>query len=220
MNSPWRTLRSLIPNTIAYYPTKQEYEGTGGVGTGAPVDNTKPYKPWRDNAAWYPGSSWFGGGPQSVAYTTFAVHPNGALQLHAIDIPGKSSSQAFLQTYSDAVIRTYREYKHLFPNGVPVLTELVLDSSSAAEFNYGSNGKFTPPPAVIPTNIMLAQGPEGWMAIDYQAWIRIQREANKTTDEQKVAKVMEIGNGPGSASDKVSAMRVALQDSPNLGPVI
>lgn len=215
-NSPWRTLRSLIPNTVAYYPTRGEYEGTGGVGTGAPVDNSKPYKAWRDNAAWYPGSSWFGG-PSMVTYTTLAIHANsGELQLHAIDSPG------FLETYSDAAIRTYREYRHLFTKGVPVLTQMVLDRKIAAEFNYGFNGQFTAPPAVIVSNLMLAPGPDGeWMAIDYQAWIQIQRKASQLTDEQRVAKAVEIGLSVGpSAKDKVSAMRNVLQETPNVGPVI
>ena len=214
--SPWRTLRSLIPNTIAYYPTKQEYEGTGGVGTGAPVDNGKPYKAWRDNAAWYPGSSWFGG-PSIVNYTTFAIHKDtGALQLHAIDSAG------FLGTYSDAAIRTYREYRHLFPNGVPVLTTMPLDAKVASELNYGYNGTVTPPPAVIQTNIMLAPGPDGeWMAIDYQAWVQIQRKANEMTDEQRVKKAITYGlNETMSYKDRASAMRAALLESPNYGPVI
>lgn len=139
--SPWRSLRTLIPNTIAYYPTKQDFEGTGGVGTAAPVDNTKPFQPWRDNQAHYPNSSWFGGGPSMVKYTTFATHKDtGALQLHAIDSTG------FLETYSLTVINVYREYRHLFTKGIPVLTPLILSAQSAAEFNYGYNGTFTPPP--------------------------------------------------------------------------
>lgn len=216
-NSPWRTLRSLIPPTISYYPTKQEYEGTGGVGTGAPVDNTKPYKAWRDNSAWYPNSSWFGGGPSMVNYTTFAIHRDtNALQLHAIDSP------AFLETYSLTVINVYREYRHLFTKGVPVLTTLTLEQKEASEFNYGYNGKFTPPPAVINTNIMLAPGPDGeWMAIDYQAWLQIQRTANQLTDEQKVTKVVAIGTNPAlSAKDKISAMRVVLRETSTGGPII
>lgn len=214
-NSPWRTLRSLIPNTIPYYPTREEYEGNQGVGTGAPVDNSKPYKAWRDNSAWYPGSYWFGG-PATAMYRTFSIDAgSGALKLHAIDSPD------FLDTYSDAVIRTYREYRHLFKNGVPTLTSMVLDRKTASEFNYGFNGNFTPPPAEIATNIMLAPGPDGeWMAIDYQAWIQIQRKASQMTDEQRVARVIDIGLGTGTAKDKVSAMRVALQDTPNTGGVL
>lgn len=216
-SSPWRTLRTLIPSTIAYYPTKQDFEGTGGVGTAAPVDNTKPFQPWRDNQAHYPNSSWFGGGPSMVSYTTFATHKDtGALQLHAID------SKGFLETYSLTVINVYREYRHLFTKGVPVLTPLILSTQVAAEFNYGYNGTFTPPPASINTNIMLAPGPDGeWMAIDYQAWLQIQRTANQATDEQKVAKAVAIGTNLSiSAKDKVSAMRVALQDTPTIGPLI
>lgn len=213
-NSLWRTLRSLIPNTIPYYPTKEEYEGNNGVGTGAPVDNSKPYKAWRDNSAWYPGSSWFGG-PSTVMYRTFAIDEAGALKTASID------SAAFLDTYSDAVIRTYREYRHLFPDGVPVLTTMVLDRKTASEFNYGFNGKITPPPVTINTNVMLAIGPDGdWMAIDYQAWIQIQRKANQMNDEQRVARVVEIGLGVGAAKDKVSAMRTVLQETPNTGGVI
>jgi len=179
------------------------------------VDNSKPYKAWRDNSAWYPGSSWFGG-PSTAMYRTFAIDAgSGALKLHAIDSPD------FLDTYSDAAIRTYREYRHLFKNGVPTLTSMVLDRKTASEFNYGFNGKFTPPPAEIATNIMLAPGPDGdWMAIDYQAWIQLQRKANQMTDEQRVARVLEIGMGAGTAKDKVSAMRVALQETPNTGGVI
>lgn len=215
-NSPWRTLRSLIPNTIAYYPTKQEYEGTGGVGTGAPVDNTKPYKAWRDNAAWYPNSSWFGG-PSVVNYTTFAVHKDtGALQLNPVE------SQACYATYSATVINVYREYRHLFTQGVPVLTAMVLEQKEASEFNYGFNGTFTPPPASIGTNLMLAPGPDGaWMAIDYQAWLQIQRTANQITDEQKVAKAVAIGTNPAlSVKDKISEMRTVLRDAPTVGPLI
>lgn len=211
---PWRELRSLIPNTIAVYFTKEEYEGNRGVGTGAPVDDTKPFKPWRDNAAFYPGSIWFGGSTP-MAYNTFAVDNTGGLKLYPIGSPESYG------TYSGTVINVYREYRHLFPNGVPVLTNMLLDRKVAAAFNYGSNGQFTPPPAIINTNIMLAPGPDGeWMAIDYQDYIRIQRTANQTTDEQKVAKVIAIANSAKSAKDKVSEMRVALQDTPNIGPVI
>jgi hypothetical protein len=129
-NNPWKGLAALIPNTITVYPTKQAYEGTGGVGTGAPVDNTKPYKPWRDNSAWYPGSSWWGGGMATREYNTFATNNQGQLLLQPIDSPG------FYYTYSDAVIRTYREWRHLFPAGVPVLVQLVMSSGSVPANRY------------------------------------------------------------------------------------
>lgn len=214
-NSPWRELRSLIPNTIAVYFTKEEYEGNKGVGTGAPVDDTKPFKPWRDNAAFYPGSSWFGGSAP-MAYNTFAVDAAGDLVLSPYE------SSAAMATYSGTVINVYREYRHLFPKGVPVLVPMLLSRKEASEFNYGYNGKYTPPPAIINTNQMLAPGPGGeWMVIDYQAWIQIQRSSvNTMTDQQKVAKAVEIGLNQGLAvKDKIAAMRLVLQETPNLGPV-
>lgn len=215
MTHPWRTLRSLIPNTISVYLTQQEYEGTGGVGTGAPVDNKLPFKPWRDDAAHYPGSSWFGMSVP-VNYTTFKTTSSGQLQLSSVD------SYDVLNTYSGAVVSVYKEYRHLFPNGVPTLIPLSLKREIAGAFNYGSNGDFTPPPAIINSNIMLAMSPDGeWAAIDYQDFVRIQREANKISDEQRVKKAITYGlNETMSYKDRASAMRAALLESPNYGTVI
>jgi len=214
----WKGLETLIPNTISVYLSKQAYEAPypQGVGTAAPVDNTKPFKPWRDNSPLYPGS-WFGRVSGPVLYTTLAVTPQGELALMPIESP------AVYATYSDAVVRTYREYKHLFPNGVPVLTMLQLDRQVAGEFNYGSNGQMTPPPAAIVSNLMLAPAPNGeWMVIDYQDWIRIQRTAATLTDEQKVNKAVAIGqNAAMTYAVRVSAMREVLNTGlPPVGPVV
>lgn len=217
--NPWRPLATLIPNTISVYLSRQAYEAPQpqGTGTQAPVDNKKPFKPWRDNAPLYPGS-WFGQAAGPAVYTTLATDAQGQLVLAPI------GSLVMLNTYSDAVIRTYREYAHLFPKGVPVLTELVLDRQIAAEFNYGSNGQFTPPPAQIASNLMLAQaavdGP--WMVIDHQEWIRLQRAAVPTSDAEKVKWVMAIGTRLDyTASQKVSEMRAVLNTGlPVTGPVV
>lgn len=218
--NPWRPLATLIPNTISVYLSRQAYEAPQpqGTGTQAPVDNKKPFKPWRDNAPLYPGS-WFGQAAGPAVYTTLATDAQGQLVLAPI------GSLVMLNTYSDAVIRTYREYAHLFPKGVPVLTELVLDRQIAAEFNYGSNGQFTPPPAQIASNLMLAQAPQGgdqWMVIDYQEWVRIQRAAVPQSDEQKVMRALVIGQRPDLTwAAKVSEMRAVLNTGlPVTGPVV
>jgi len=215
-NNPWKGLAALIPNTITVYPTKQAYEGTGGVGTGAPVDNTKPYKPWRDNSAWYPGSSWWGGGMATREYNTFATNNQEQLLLQPIDSPG------FYYTYSDAVIRTYREWRHLFPAGVPVLVQLVMSGGEASQFNYGSNGEYTPPPAVINSNIMLAQQtPNGeWMAIDYQEWVKIQKAATQIPAELKVEMIRGVCGKAISAEAKLSEIRILAQVNNQTGGVI
>ena len=206
-NNPWRPLTVLIPNNVSVFLTKQAYEAPPprGVGTQAPVDNQKPFKPWRDNSPLYPGS-WFGQIAGPAVYTTLATDDQGQLRLFALE------TGVVYNTYSDAVIRTYREYKHLFPNGVPVLVELRLDRQTAGEFNYGSNGQFTPPPAQIASNLMLAPGPDGqWMVIDYQEWIRIQRASAPVTDEDRVRLAVEIGtNTSRSYGDRASAMRAVL----------
>jgi len=201
--NPWRPLATLIPNTISVYLSRQAYEAPQpqGTGTQAPVDNKKPFKPWRDNAPLYPGS-WFGQAVGLAVYTTLATDAQGQLVLAPI------GSLVMLNTYSDAVIRTYREYAHLFPKGVPVLTELVLDRQIAAEFNYGSNGQFTPP--------------RPWMVIDHQEWIRLQRAAVPTSDAEKVKWVMAIGTRLDyTASQKGSEMRAVLNTGlPVTGPVV
>jgi hypothetical protein len=205
-------MQSLVPNTITVYLTKQEYEGVGGVGTGAPVDNTKPFKPWRDNSLWYP--SWFGGVSRRE-YNTFAMDNQGRLSLAPID------SNPFYYTYSDVAIRTYREWKHLFPAGVPVLIPLVISADEAGEFNYGSNGKFIPPPAFLPTNMMLAQAAPGgeWMAIDCQEWIKIQKQATQVSAEVKVEMIRGVCNKSIPAEDKLSEIRLLAQINPPAGMI-
>lgn len=214
-SNPWKSLRSLVPNTITVYMTRQDYEGTSGVGTGAPVDNTKPYKPWRDNAAWYPGSSWWGGAGMRE-YNTFKTDAQGRLVLAPLESPD------WFYTYGDQAIRVYREYAHLFPAGVPVLRVLTLSGEDAGQFNYGSNGQFTPPPAEIASNQMLAQKVPGgeWFVIDCQEWIRLQKAAAPQTAEAKVARILEIGHGAGPAEAKLSEIRLVAQISPQGGIVI
>lgn len=214
-DNPWRSLQTLIPNTITVYMSQQEYEGVGGVGTGAPVDNTKPYKPWRDNSAWYPGSQWWGGVGQRI-YNTFKTDNQGRLVLAPIE------SNEWFYTYQDQAIRTYREYRHLFPAGVPVLKMQTISGAEAGQFNYGSNGQFTPPPAEIGSNQMLAQKVPGgeWMVIDCQEWIKIQKAATPQTAEAKVARILEICQGSGVAEAKLSEIRLVAQISPQSGGVI
>lgn len=214
MTSPWKSLQTLILNTITVYLTKQEYEGAGGVGTGAPVDNTKSYKPWRDNSVWYPGSSWWGGAAPRT-YNTFKTDNQGRLVLAPLE------SNSWLVTYQDQAIRTYREYAHLFPVGVPVLRPLVLSSDEAGQFNYGSNGQFTPPPVEIGSNQMLAQAVPGgeWMVIDCQEWIKLQKAGAPQTAEAKVTRILEICQGPGVAEAKLSEIRLVAQISPPSGVV-
>lgn len=216
MSNPWKSLRTLVPNTITVYMTKQEYEGTSGVGTGAPVDNTKPYKPWRDNAAWYPGSSWWGGVGMRE-YTTFKTDNQGRLVLAPLE------SLDWFYTYGDQAIRVYREYKHLFPAGVPVLRALQMPGDEAGQFNYGSNGQFTPPPAEIASNQMLAQAAEWggeWLVIDCQEWVKLQKARVPQTAEAKVARIQEICQGSGVAEAKLSEIRLVAQISPQSGGVI
>ena len=214
-DNPWKSLSSLVPNTISVYMTKQAYEGTSGVGTGAPVDNTKPYKPWRDSAAWYPGSSWWGGVGMRE-YNTFKTDNQGRLVLAPLESPD------WFYTYGDQAIRVYREHAHLFPAGVPVLRMLTMSGEEAGQFNYGSNGQFTPPPAQIGSNQMLAQKVPGgeWFVIDCQEWIRLQKAAVPQTAEAKVARILEIGQGPGTAEAKLSEIRLVAQISPQGGVVI
>lgn len=216
MNPAWRGLATLIPNTITVYLTKQAYEGVGGVGTGAPVDNTKAFKPWRDNSAWYPNSSWWGGGLGQREYNTLAVTGEGKLQLHPIE------SNLVYYTYSDAAMRTYREWKHMFTAGIPVLTRLSISGEEASQFNYGSNGQFIPPPAVIPSNMMLAQPLVGgeWMVIDYQEWIKIQKAATQVPAEMKVEMIRGVCGKNISAEDKLSEIRLLAQINPPAAGVI
>ena len=216
---PWGELSTLVPNTITVYMSKAQYESPQpqGVGTQAPVDNTKPYKPWRDNSAHYPGGAWWQGGAGPKLYTTLAVDSAGELTKTPIGSP------EFLATYSSTVIRVYQEYRHLFPEGVPYLVTLEMPKDQAAAFNYGFNGQFIPPPAQIQTNQMLATHPTGgWAVIGYEDWLRIQRQAATMSDDQKVSAVVAIGLRQGQPSrDKVSEMLTVLRNGlPPVGPVV
>lgn len=131
-------------------------------------------------------------------------------------------SPGWFYTYSDAVIRTYREWAHLFPAGVPVVRPLVISGEEASQFNYGGNGQFTPPPVVIPTNMMLAQESPGgeWMVIDYQEWIKIQKAATQVPAERKVEMIQGVCNKAIPAEDKLSEIRILAQKNPPAGTVI
>ena len=105
---------------------------------------------------------------------------------------------------------------------MPVLRMLTMSGEEAGQFNYGSNGQFTPPPAQIGSNQMLAQKVPGgeWFVIDCQEWIRLQKAAVPQTAEAKVARILEIGQGPGTAEAKLSEIRLVAQISPQGGVVI
>jgi len=208
----FRLLTELIPQGIAYYPTEEQY--IGAVGTGANKNPTRRPKPWRDNSLLWSGGFWWeqpslDGTKQ---YRTFAVDSTGALLLTPIE-----SAPAY-ETYSLTVINTYREYKDLFPGGVPYLVTVELPKTEAVEFNYGGTGQPWGVPVVLNSDTIVAMDSDGkWKAIQYQEFVQ-KMKANLATPEamfDAVKKIITATEQQGrSKADAVTAMRRVLISPP------
>lgn len=208
----FRPLTDLIPRDIAYYPTEEQY--IGAVGTGANKNPARRPKQWRDNSLlWTSGNWWDTPSLDGVkSYRTFAVDGNGALLMTPIE-----SMQAY-ETYSLTVINTYREYKDLFPGGVPYLVTIELPKSEASEFNYGGTGAPVGLPVVLNSDTIVAMDSDGkWKAIQYQEFTQ-KMKTNLATPEamfDAIKKVVVATETQGrSKADAVSAMRRILISPP------
>lgn len=204
----FRSLTDLIPREVAYYSTEELY--IGAVGTGANKNPGRRPKPWRDNSLLWSGGNWWDTPTLDGVkqYRTFAVDASGALLLTPIESP-----QAY-ETYSLTVINTYREYKDLFPGGIPYLVTIDVPKVEAAEFNYGGTGQPWGVPVVLNSDTMVAMDADGkWKVIHYQAFIQ-KMKANLVTPEQMfdtVDKIVQATKAQGrSKADAVTAMRRVL----------
>lgn len=208
----YRPLTDLIPREVPYYATEEQY--IGAVGTGANKNPARRPKPWRDNSLLWNGGNWWDmpslDGTKS--YRTFAVDANGALLLTPIE-----SMQAY-ETYSLSVINTYREYKDLFPGGVPYLVTIEVPKAEAVEFNYGGTGQPWGVPVALNSETLIAMDSDGkWRAIQYQEFVQ-KMKTNLATPEamfDAIEKVVVATKTQGrSKSDAVSAMRRILISPP------
>jgi hypothetical protein len=214
----YRQLTDLIPQGIAYYPTLEAY--IGAVGTGAITNAARRPKPWRDNTLLYSTGFWWDmpSLEGTKQYRTFATDASGALLLTPIE-----SAQAY-ETYSLTVINTYREYKDLFPSGVPYLVTIELPKSEASEFNYGGTGQPWGVPVVLNSDTIIAMDSDGkWKAIQYQEFVQ-KMKSNLATPEamfDTVDKIVQATKSQGrSKADAVTAMRRVLIAPPAQMPVI
>lgn len=203
----YRPLTDLIYKEVSYYPTESAY--IGAVGTGPNKNPARRPKYWRDNSLTYAQRFWWE--PPvlegSKQYKTFAVDANGSLLLTPIESP-----QAY-ETYSLTVINTYREHKDLFPAGIPYLVTIEMPKAEALEFNYGGVGQPWGVPVGINTDTMIAPDLDGWKAINYEEFIRLQK-SNLDTPEKMFAAVKAIiaatESQGRSKSDAIVAMRRVL----------
>ena len=145
-------------------------------------------------------------------YRTFAVDSTGALLLTPIE-----SAQAY-ETYSLTAINAYREYKDLFPGGVPYLVTIELPKAEASEFNYGGTGQPWGVPVVLNSDTIVAMDSDGkWKAIQHQEFVQ-KMKANLTTPEamfDAVKKIITATEQQGrSKADAVTAMRRVLISPP------
>lgn len=204
----FRLLTDLIPREIAYYPTEELY--IGAVGTGANKNPARRPKPWRDNSLLYSTGFWWDAAPLDGVkqYRTFATDANGALLLTPIESP-----QAY-ETYSLTVINTYREYKDLFPGGVPYLVTIEVPKAEAAEFNYGGTGQPWGVPVVLNSDTIVAMDSDGkWKAIQYQEFVQKMKTNLATPDQMfdTIDKIVQATKAQGrSKADAVTAMRRVL----------
>lgn len=214
----FRLLTDLIPREVPFYPTESDY--IGAVGTGANKNPARRPKPWRDNSLLYSTGFWWDmpSLEGTKQYRTFATDANGALLLTPIE-----SAKAY-ETYSLTVINTYREYKDLFPGGVPYLVTIEVPKQEASEFNYGGTGQQWGVPVVLNSDTIIAMDSDGqWKAIQYQEFVQ-KMKANLTSPEamfEAIKKIVQATEAQGrSKADAVTAMRRVLIAPPVQMPTI
>lgn len=204
----YRPLTDLIPREVPYYPTEEQY--IGAIGTGANKNPARRPKPWRDNSLLYSTGNWWDmpSLEGTKQYRTFATDANGGLLLTPIE-----SAQAF-ETYSLTAINTYREYKDLFPSGIPYLVTIEVPKVESVEFNYGGTGQPWGVPVVLNSDTMIAMDVDGkWKVIHYQKFIEKMRSAFTTPEAmfEAIKKIVTATEQQGrSKADAVSAMRRVL----------
>ena len=208
----YRPLTDLVPRAIPFYLTEGEY--IGAVGTGANKNPNLRPKQWRDNALLWTGGNWWETPSLegTKSYQTFATDANGAMLLTPIE------SQKAYETYSGTVINTYREFKDMFPVGVPYLVTIELPKAEAVEFNYGGTGQPWGLPVIITSDLMIVMDSDGkWKAVQYQEFVQ-KMKTNLATPEamfdaiDKV--VMAVKAGVRTKAESIPAMRRILVAPP------
>jgi hypothetical protein len=187
-------LKTAVPKHVTAFASVNDWNYTWG---GPPSNSQRPTRLWRDNR--------FTNDPFAIGserYFTLAFR-NGQPDLKSVD------SQEVLRSYSLSVCNTLRQFRDLFPAGVPYIdldnpVELPVDE--VRDFNFfGTQPAIAYPVSYpFPDNLMLIQHPRtgDLVTIDYQEFSLAARPGI-LTDDQKIEQVRAILDSTETAANKL-----------------
>lgn len=198
---------TAVPRGVAWFhETLKPWNGTG-----LPGDPRRKFKPWRDNdlvdsqGGWNFSGNWWDsieGGSSERAYDFIAKDENGKVLLTPIE-----SAPAY-NTYSQSALNSYREFKFMFPQGIPYVVKHTIDEDDK-EINFVGTRPGFDYPIKVESNQMLVVVEGAVGIVDYQEFNKNARPAVKT-DEERIALVKKLVDAPMNASDKVAAILAAV----------
>src|SRR5262249_13576112 len=131
-------LKTAVPKNIATFTSNSDWNYLWG---GPPSNPQRPLRLWRDNKFSYDPFA-----TRKERYFTIAFH-NGQPDLKSVD------SQEVLRSYSLSVANALRQFRDLFPNGVPYIDldhPLEFDVDDIRDFNFFGTEPAVPYPVSVP----------------------------------------------------------------------
>jgi hypothetical protein len=197
-----------IPSHISWFRDRAHW---GSLSPIAPSNPNAPLKFWADNSLVF-NNFWAQFGQTTVPYRFLARDASGKPLLTPI------GSKEFYDTYTSlATVNTYKEFSFMFPQGVPYLVTKEVPTQEASTVNV--EGGTTPAidyPVEFKDDILFLVDPKtgNFGVIQYQEFVKFAREVTKNTDPAKVETIKGICASGMSATDKIKAIRVVVQDAP------
>jgi hypothetical protein len=200
-----------VPSHISWFRDRAHW---GSLSPIAPSNPSAPLKFWADNSLVF-NNFWAQFGQSSVPYQFLAREAgNGKPKLTPI------GSKEFFDTYgsSKSLVETYKEFSFMFPLGVPYLVTKEVPTQEASTVNVeGGTEPALDYPVELKSDTLFLVDPKtgNFGVINYQEFVKFAREVTKNTDPQKIETIKAICAAPAmSATDKIKAIRVVVQDAP------